>query len=83
MSETKEEYLVGQFLSRRRDFLRDMDIGELMDLFPEVTDIKELLIEEIINNVWDKQINDEVKWWQKNNYLSWQMYSSSRMGFIT
>ena len=61
MSETKEEYLQGQFQSRRKDFLRDMDIGELMELFPDCDSIKELLIEEIIENDFDKQINEEVR----------------------
>ena len=61
MSETKEEYLQGQFQSRRKDFLRDMDIGELMDLFPDCSTVKELLIDEILENDWDKQVNDEVK----------------------
>ena len=61
MSETKEEYLAGQFQSRRTDLLRDMEINELMDLFPDFDSIKELLIEEIINSTYDKQINEEVK----------------------
>lgn len=61
MSETKEEHLQGQFQSRRRDFLRDIGIDELMDLFPDSNSIKELLIEEIINSSWDKGVNDEVK----------------------
>ena len=61
MSETREEYLAGLFQQRRTDFLRDMGIGELMELFPDAVDIQELLIGEIINNSWDKQVNDEVK----------------------
>ena len=61
MSETKEEYLQGQFQSRRKDFLRDLNIGDLIDLFPDCSAVKELLIEEIIENDFDKQINEEVK----------------------
>jgi len=61
MSETKEEYLQGQFQSRRRDFLRDLNIGDLIDLFPDESAVEELLIDEILENDWDKQINEEVK----------------------
>ena len=69
MSETREEYARGMFESRRRDFLRDMSIRELGELLPsEVLNLfheedweKEELIDTIINNVWDKQINEEVK----------------------
>ena len=59
--ETREEYMQGQFRAGRLEFLRDMDIGELMELFPGCDSIKDLLIEEIIENDWDKQINEEVK----------------------
>ena len=61
MSETREEYLQGLFEQRRKDFLRDMDISDLMDLFPNWSDVKELLIEEILENSFDKQVNEEVK----------------------
>ena len=69
MSETREEYARGVFESRRRDFLRDMSIRELGELLPseslklfhEEDWDKEELIDVIINNYFDKQINDEIK----------------------
>ena len=64
MSETREEYLFGQYYDRRVDFLRDLDIVDLIELFPSWKDAEEILIEIIIENGWDKQINDEVKWKQ-------------------
>ena len=59
MSETYAEVLQGQFEQRRKDYLRDMDISELMDLFPEPLDIKEILLDEIINQNYDKDILPE------------------------
>lgn len=62
--ETREEVMFEQLYDRRVDFLRDMDIGELMELFPLEEDkliFKHYLIEKIIENVWDKQINEEVQ----------------------
>lgn len=61
MSETREEYLAGIDQGKRKDLLRDMEVPDLMDLFPDTDTIRELLIDEIINNSWDKQVNDEVK----------------------
>ena len=69
MSETKQEYMQGVFESRRREFLRDMSIRELGELLPSETLKlfheedweKEELIDVIINNYFDKQINDEIK----------------------
>ncbi len=62
--ETREEVMLGQLHDRRVDFLRDMDVRELLKLCPDeylFVDTKELLIQEIIENVWDKQINEEVR----------------------
>lgn len=65
--ETREEVMFEQLYDRRADFLRDMDIVQLMELVPsggimiKGNDTKEFLIEVIIENVWDKQINEEVK----------------------
>jgi len=59
--ETKLEHLLGQFQDRRVEFLREYDIPELMDLFPDKDKIKELLIETIIEYGWDKKLNEEVK----------------------
>ena len=67
--ENREEYMRGVFESRRRDFLRDMSMRELGELLPEETQKlyyeedweKEELIDVIMNNYWDKQINEEVK----------------------
>ena len=59
MSETMEEILKGQFEQRRKDFLRDMELEELQDLFPGTSYLMELLIEEIINQSYDKDILPE------------------------
>jgi len=67
--ENREEYMRGVFESRRRDFLRDMNMRELGELLPEGIQKlyyeedweKEELIDVIMNNYWDKQINEEVK----------------------
>ena len=65
--ETREEVMFEQLYDRRVDFLRDMDIVQLMELVPsggimiKGNDTKEFLIEIIIENVWDKVINEEVK----------------------
>ena len=65
----REEAMRDVFETRRREFLRDMSIRELGELLPSETLKlfheedweKEELIDVIINNVWDKQINPEVK----------------------
>ena len=60
MSETMAEILQGQFEQRRKDLLRDMEINELMDLFPGFDSIKESLIEEIINQNYDKELTKDL-----------------------
>ena len=59
MGETKMEYLHGQLQARRRDFLREFDVSELIDLFGTLDEAKEVLIEEIINNNYDAVINEQ------------------------
>ena len=73
--ETREEYQRGIYEHRRRDFLADYHLSELLSLMPENErayyqelmededrkDLREEIIDTIIGNVWDKQINPEVR----------------------
>jgi hypothetical protein len=67
--EDQEEAMRDVFETRRREFLRDMSIRELAELLPseslklfhEEDWEKEELIDVIINNYFDKQVNDEIK----------------------
>ena len=75
--ETREEYARGVFESRRRDFLRDMNVKDLQDLIEDKTLIepedessdlyqaianyKEHLIDIIIEGYLDSQVNPEVR----------------------
>ncbi len=59
--ETREEVMQGRAYDNRVDFLLDMDIGQIMELFPDEDAIKRVLIEAIIEATYDKQINEEVK----------------------
>jgi len=61
MSETREEFLAQKDLDNRFDLLWDFDSIELQEFFPDRDSIKKALIEVIIENRWDKVINDEVK----------------------
>ena len=69
MSDTMEDLKRGEFDSKRREILRNMNFRELGELLPSESQKlyheedwdKEELIDVIINNCFDKQINDEVR----------------------
>ena len=65
---TREELMQSEFNQRRDDFLDAMRGSQLLELLPEkpryvshTKKYKHKIIEEIMDNYYDKQINSEVR----------------------
>ena len=54
--ETQEDFIIGEEQSRRRAELNNLRFGEVLEMLPgwRYKELKETIINEVINNGWDK-----------------------------